>query len=89
MKADQEAFRLGGRERVEAQDGGPASRRHPVGAYLEEVGSGQAQEQDRPAHGEHGEVLDELEEHRLGPVEVVEDDDDGPLVRDGFDEAAE
>ena len=36
-----------------------------------------------------GEVLDELEERRLGPVDVVEDEDERPLARTRLAELAE
>jgi hypothetical protein len=39
-----------------------------------------AEQQDRRLATEVGDVLDQVEEVRLAPVDVVEDDDDGPVA---------
>ena len=55
---------------------------------LEEPSLRDADDEDGPG-ALVGEVLDELEERRLGPVEVVEDEDEWPLLRLRFAELPE
>ena len=49
------------------------------GLCVEQLGPRDAEEEDRRAAREIGDVLDEVEERRLGPLEVVEHDDLRPL----------
>src|SRR4029078_12383966 len=51
----------------------------PAGLRVEQLGACDAEKEDRRSPREVGDVLDELEERRLGPVDVVEHDDLGPL----------
>ena len=52
-----------------------------LGPVVEELGSREANEQNRRVPRPVGDVLDEIEECRLAPLEVVEDDDERPLAR--------
>ena len=61
-------------ERDEARGRGGPGRR------LEEVGPGGAVQQDRGTAREADQVLDEVEQRRLGPVDVVHDDDERPVA---------
>ena len=70
---DQRPARLGA-ERVQLQLGGGGYRAAEVGPDVEQVGPGGGDDQDRHALGLAGEVLDQLEEGRLGPVDVLEQD---------------
>ena len=72
-----------GRVRVERAErqrlrGGIAPR--PVGPLLEQLRPREAQDQQRDALDPAREVLDEIEEGRLGPVHVVEADDQRTLT---------
>ena len=60
----------------------------PVRARLEQLGPGQAQHEDRRIGDVGGEVLDQVEQRRLGPVDVVEDDDQRLLGRERLDQLA-
>ena len=51
----------------------------PSGLCVEKLGPSDAEEEDRRAAREVGDVLDELEERPLRPMHVVEDDDLRPL----------
>ena len=46
----------------------------PARADVEQLRAGEADEQDRGASSPVGDVLDEIEERRLAPVDVVEDE---------------
>ena len=46
----------------------------PVGPLLEQLGPGRAQEEQRRAVDGSDEVLDQVEQRRLGPVDVVDDE---------------
>ena len=50
-------------------------------ARVQELGPGHAEQQDRRSAAPVGDVLDEVEERRLGPVQVVAHDDERPLAR--------
>ena len=50
----------------------------PARPLVEELGSCEADEQNRRVAGPVGEVLDEVEERWLGPLQVVEEDDERP-----------
>ena len=49
----------------------------PTGSKFEQLGPGKADEQDRRIPRPVRDVLHELEEGRLAPVDVLEDDDQG------------
>ena len=51
----------------------------PSRVIVEQLGARHAREQDRGVPSEVGDVLDELQERRLGPLEVVDHEDDGPI----------
>ena len=55
---------------------------------VEQVGSGEADQQDRRVARQVRNVVDQVEERRLGPVHVVEDDDERLLSCDGFEQLA-
>ncbi len=62
-----------------------ACRRRPQSAQL---GPGQAEKHHRRIPAPGGEILDEIEQHRLGEVEVVDAEHERPLARERFDGAA-
>jgi hypothetical protein len=63
------------------------ARAGPVRACVEELGPGGAHDNDRRPC-EPDEVLDEVEERRLGPVDVVDDRDERPVARQSLEEDA-
>ena len=67
-------------ERVEAEHGGAALRRRPRGPALQQLRAAEADEQDRRAAGERDQVVDEVQQRRLGPVGVVDHDDERALA---------
>ena len=68
------------------QDGGRVRSRRPPGrADLEQIGTRQAEEQNRPAR-EAADILEQVEEGRLGPVKIVDDDDERPIAPECLDE---
>ena len=86
QRLDHRLARLGV-ERVE-HDPRRARARSPVGARLEELGPSRADDQDRRLVDRLQEVVDELEERRLRPVDVLDDEDDGPVGREVLEEPA-
>jgi hypothetical protein len=56
-------------------------RHRPGGAVLGEFRPRHAEQQDRGARRQEGDVLDQVEERLLAPLNVVEDDHDRPLGR--------
>ncbi len=76
-----------GRERD--HDAALAADTGPRGALLEQLGTGEADEQQGDAGGERRDVLEQLEERRLGPVDVFHDDHEWPAPRDRFEELAD
>ena len=61
----------------------------PVGSRVEELGPRDAEEEDRRVARQVGDVLDEIDEHRLRPLQVVDDDDLRPLGRARLEQPAE
>ena len=61
----------------------------PGRPQLQQLGPGDAEQEDRRVAREVGDVLDEVEERRLGPLEVVDDDDLRPLGGARLEEPAE
>ena len=59
------------------------------GPPVEQLGAGHADEQDRRARRDEGDVLDQVEQRLLGPLDVVEDEHERLLARDRLDELAE
>ena len=66
-------------QRVEREHRRAALRRRPRGPLLEQLRAAEAHEQDRRAARERGDVVDQVEQRRLGPVDVVEDDHERPV----------
>ena len=65
----------------------PRGAAAPVGGRSTSSGAWGRRAAPAPRRSLH-EVLDELEERRLGPVDVLDDDDDGPLGREVLQEPA-
>jgi hypothetical protein len=53
----------------------------PSGPLVEQLGPRHAEQQDRRVAAQVGDVLDEVEEGRLAPVQIVEDHNQRPLGR--------
>jgi hypothetical protein len=81
---DDEALDVGGRERLELHH----VCGFPLGPSLDEVGTGKAQRED-PLGRLPREVLDEIEERRLSPVEVLEHHDEGATAGKGLEQATD
>ena len=60
----------------------------PAGSLLEELGTGDANQEDRRTPHPLRQVLDQVEEGGLGPVHVLEEDDEGPLPGERFEQAS-
>ena len=73
-------------ERLEHDRARVGQRSRPRRHRLGELGPSRTQDQDRRAAAESGEVLDQVQERRLGPVDVVEHDDDRVLLREGLEQ---
>jgi hypothetical protein len=74
-EAHEEQLHVVGLQGPEVQGGEVALARAPGRAPLEELRAGEGDDEDRPATSAGEERLDEVEEPRIGPVEVLEDDD--------------
>ena len=59
----------------------------PAGSLLEQLGTGDADEEDRRTPHPLRQVLDQVEEGGLGPVDVLEEDDEGPLPGERLEQA--
>ena len=68
----QQPGRLGVAEGLQQQGGGVQLAPGPAGPVLQELGPGHGHQQDGGAAAVVGHVLDQVEQARLGPVEVVE-----------------
>ena len=66
-----------------------ALRAAPSRTGLQQLGAGQAEDQDRRATHALGQVLDQVEQGGLRPVDVLEHDHPGPLARDRLQQPAE
>ena len=55
-------------------------RHRPGGAAVEQLRAGHAEQQERGAAGEQRDVLDQVEERLLAPLDVVEHDDERRLL---------
>ena len=69
-----------GGERLEEDRGRVVLAAAPGVAGVEELRSGHADDEERRVAHPVGDVLDQVEERRLGPVDVVEDDDERLLA---------
>jgi hypothetical protein len=74
----QQPGRLGVVQRLQQHGGGVQHAPGPAGPLLQELGPGHGDQQDGGAAGVVGHVLDQVEQARLGPVEVVQHDHQGP-----------
>ena len=79
---DQRADRFGGK-RFEMDDEPCRSRPAPPWPFLQELNACEAENENRSL-GPFAQVFHEMEQRRLGPVDVVEDDDDRALARQGL-----
>ena len=59
------------RERLKRDENCVRARLRPARATLEKVGTGRAEEEQRHFSGEGRDVLDQVEQRRLGPMDVV------------------
>ena len=75
-------------ERLEVHRGEAALAGSPVRAFVGELGSRHRDDQDRMALRPLEHRLDEVEQPRVGPLEVLEDHHDGALLRDPLEERA-
>ena len=70
----QELLALGGAERLERERGGSQAAAAPAGPDVEQLGPGEADDQQRHVLDALGQVLDQVEQRLLGPVDVLEDE---------------
>ena len=75
-------------ERLEQHRHGLDLAAGPGGMAVEELGPRRAEQQDRRVARLLGQVLDERQERRLGPLQVVEDDHERAALRDPLEELA-
>ena len=61
----------------------------PTGATVEELGPSSAHDEDRGPGAPSPQVLQQVEERRLAPVDVVEGDDEGADARGGLEQLAD
>ena len=60
----------------------------PAGSPRQQLGARRAEDEERDAARPVDEVVDEVEQRVVGPVQVLEDEDERPLVGDRLQEAA-
>ncbi len=77
------------RERLKKERRGVQLASAPVGTQVEELGAGNAKDEEGSAPGEVCDVLDEIEKDRLGPLQVVHHDHLRALGRTGLEQLAE
>jgi hypothetical protein len=75
-----QALAVGGVERLQQQRGGVELAAPPSWAGVQQLRAGQAAQQDRGLAGPVGDVVDEVEQGRLGPVQVVQQHHQRPLA---------
>ena len=80
--------RLLGRERLEQHARGVELAAAPAGHPVEQLGSGEAEEQDRRVPAQVGDLLDEVEERGLAPMEIVQEDDQRSFDRPRLEQLA-
>ena len=78
-----------GAERLEQQRRRVELAAAPAGPRVEQLGARDAEQEDRRVAREIGDVLDEIDEHRLGPLQVVDHDDLRALGRPRLEQPAE
>ena len=76
-------------ERLQDDGGGVGMPGAPASTSLEQIRASHAEHEDQGVAAEEGDVLDELEQRLLPPVEVVEDADHRPLPRLLLEQLAE
>ena len=76
-------------ERLEDDERRTCAWRRPGGPHVEEVGARGAEDEDRRVARRGGDVLDEVEERRIGPVDVVDDEHERPHGGERLEEPAE
>ena len=76
-------------ERLEHDERRARARRRPGGPHVEEVGARRAEDEDRRVARRGGDVLDEVEQRRVGPVDVVDDEHERPRGGERLEEPAE
>src|SRR5262249_1206864 len=74
-------------ERIERGSRGVRLAASPGRTLLEQLGAGDAEQEDRRASREIGDVLDQVEQGRLRPVHVLEDEDERPVQRKPLEHA--
>ena len=74
------------RERLERERRRIELASTPIGSHLEKLGAGEAEEEDRRVPRPIGDMVDEIEERRLGPMEILEDDDQWTLARERLEQ---
>ena len=73
-------------QRLERRRRGVSLAAAPVATDVEQLGSRDAEQQDRSVARVVRQVVDEVEEGRLRPLEVVEDDDERTRLRQRLEE---
>ena len=90
LDTDEEAVgELGGDvgcKRLEQDGGGVQLASAPAGARVEELGSSDAEQEDRHAARPVGHMLDQVVERWLRPMEIVEHDHQRPFLREPLEE---
>ncbi len=84
----QEPRRVGVRQRPQAQRRAPAERGLPSRPALEQIVAGQADDPDRRRRHVCSQVLDQVEQRRLGPLDVVECDHERAHPGERFEQPA-
>ena len=93
--AEVAADRTSGQELVDQplglrlREGLEPKRHRPPRRGIEQLGTGEAEQQNRRVAREQGDLLDELEEAFLGPLDVFEDDDERAFSGSGAEQLAE
>ena len=77
-----------GVERLQEHRGGVELAAPPAWPAIEELGPAETEHEDWGAATQIPDVLDEVEESRLAPVHVVEDDDERIAVRSALEQLA-
>src|SRR5207244_8630969 len=73
-------------ERFEEERGDASPSRSPAGPAIDDLGTCQTEYEDRLVTAPIQQMLDEVEELRIGPLEVLEDEHDRAALCDPFDE---
>ena len=76
-------------ERLEHDERRARARRRPGRPHVEEVGARGAEDEDRRVARRRGHVLDQVEQRRVGPVEVVDDEHERPRRGERLEEPPE